>query len=610
MNRGGRGTTPALAQQQQQPPQRKPDTADIFFSQTNYGRILQPLRENYERKLNKPELPDEVDRRLQKALSHYMTEVYRVNSSQMPIGSLNQEAYRETALNIDSWLGKQVSTPVQRNTNQFNFPQKDPLYENVGSRFEREQQSRSATQVPQSTPLDFSIPKSDDDDAEDPIEKYERLRKQREAEARLAPATIAAAAIKPKNAIETTSFSEPSAASPTNNLPSIQQQVTSVAPPILAPRPQEYIIKQEDIIKYKENEINLYVYSGDRDWLNNKNENRYNFTINFNTLNDNGNTFSPAVKERFRNITRMELVKAIVSSESLEVTVLARNSTTNTDLVTNVLSYPYLMVRISEWTGNGYGTNQYIDDTFGLIQYDQAWKSDSHAPNFGYISMTPRYLKAQRIYQPTPLATLQKLSIQVERPDGQPLTKELDTLDCNKISLALSVVNSVYSNVPNSESYIFINTLTYFSKFFVAEGDRIMFRGFTLDTDVYVTKAMSDDFNSFINRPQGHIVCGIGHSESCCTFPISVTDGANSVGYANYIIIRSRFADPTTGSTSRNYFGGGADGTNEAHIKDKLDNSTSITPCALLNANRQIQLVLRLITRDMDPTSNLRPDNS
>jgi hypothetical protein len=137
-----------------------------------------------------------------------------------------------------------------------------------------------------------------------------------------------------------------------------------------------------------------------------------------------------------------------------------------------------------------------------------------------------------------------------------------------------------------------------------------MFRGFTLDTDAYVTKAMSDDFNSFINRPQGHIVCGIGYSDSCCTFPVTVTDGANSVGYANYIIIRSRFADPTTGSTSRNYFGGGADSTNEAHIKDKLDNSTSTTPCALLNANRQVQLVLRLITRDMDPTSNLRPDNS
>ena len=39
-----------------------------------------------------PELPEDVDRRLQKALSHYMTEVYRVNSGQMPINSLNQEA--------------------------------------------------------------------------------------------------------------------------------------------------------------------------------------------------------------------------------------------------------------------------------------------------------------------------------------------------------------------------------------------------------------------------------------------------------------------------------------------------------------------------------------
>jgi chemotaxis protein MotA len=53
------------------------------------------------------------------------------------------------------------------------------------------------------------------------------------------------------------------------------------------PLEQRLVFKQEfseDIIKYKETEINLYVYSGDRDWLNNKNENRYNFTINFNTL--------------------------------------------------------------------------------------------------------------------------------------------------------------------------------------------------------------------------------------------------------------------------------------------------------------------------------------
>lgn len=608
MNRGGRGQTPALSQAANNP-QRKPDSAEVFFSKTNYGRILQPLREQYERRLNKPELPEDVDRRLQKALSHYMTEVYRVNSGQMPINSLNQEAYRETALNIDTWLSKQVSTPVPRSQTQYVVPQQDSLFENVGSRFEREQQQRSATQIPQSTPVDFALPKNSDEEDEDPIEKYERLRSQREMESRL---TTTASTTKAKNVIESTSFSEPSAASPTSNLAPFQQN-TPAPPPLLAPRPQEYIIKQEEVVKYKENELNLYVYSGDRDWLNNRNENRYNFTINFNTMNDNGNTFSPAVKERFKNITRMELVKTILSAESLDISVLANPegaaTPTNTNRILNVLSYPYLMIRLSEWTGNGYGTNQYIDDTFGLVQYDQTWKSDNQAPNFGYISMTPRYLKAQRIYQPTPLATLQKLSVQVERPDGQPLTKELDILDINKILLAASVETSLYSNTPTDDSYIFIRTTTYFSKFFVAEGDRIIFRGYNIDTDAYVKQSTADDFNSFINRPTGHIVCGIGYSNST-SVPYGVADGPNSVGYANFIIIRSRFVDPTTGSTDRNYFGGGADNTNELAIQLRLTTNSPAGPCAILNSNRQSHFVLRLITREMDSMTNLRPDNS
>jgi hypothetical protein len=267
------------------------------------------------------------------------------------------------------------------------------------------------------------------------------------------------------------------------------------------------------------------------------------------------------------------------------------------------------MIRISEWTGNGYGTNQYIDNTFGLVQYDQTWKSDNKADNFGYISLTPRYLKAQRIYHPTPLATLQKLSIQVERPDGKPLTRELDTLDVAKVYLAESIIGSIFASVPDNESYIFIKTTTWFSKFFVAEGDRIIFRGYNIDTDTYVTQSSADDFNSFINKTDGHIVCGIGYSKDT-VIPITVTDGPNSVGYANFIIIRSRFQDPTTGSTGRNYFGGGADSTNEDLIKVRLDNNIPSGPCALLNANHQSHFVLRLITREMDSLSNLRPDNS
>ena len=604
MSQQGRGYTPANTSYGGQPQQ--PDNKRVFFSTTNYGRLLQPLRETYERKLKKTELPEEVEKRLQKTLQHYMSEIYRVNGPQVPVSTLNQEAFRETSLNMDGWLQKQVSTPARIYPVA---PPVDPLFENINSRFEREQQSRAPAPAQPVMNVDFTLP-SNDEEEEDPLVKYERARKMRDNEVRAVPVMLPK---QPKNTIElnTSQFSEPSAA-PVTNLVSATNTSSSTppAPPLMAPRPQEYLIKQEDVVKYKENEFNLYIYSGDRDWLTNRSENRYNFTINFNPAsNSNSATFSPSVKERFRNITRMELVKTILSAESLDVTV--RPNTTldgvDTSRVTNILSYPYLMIRISEWTGNGFGTSANIDNTFGLVQYDQFWKSDISAPNFGYVSLTPRYLKAQRVYHPTPLATLQKLSIQVERPDGQPLTKELDTLDIIGVYLASSTNTSKFSTVPDNETYIFIKTKNYFNRFFVAEGDRIQIRGYDIGTDLNVVSQVANDFNSFINNTNGHIVVGTGYS-SDTTAPYSITDGPNTVGYANYIVIRTRFEDPTTGSTSRSYFGGSS--TTEGNVKNRLEVNEPVSSCALLNQNHQSHFVLRIITREMDPTSNLRPDNS
>ena len=470
----------------------------------------------------------------------------------------------------------------------------DNLFENVGNRFEREQQMRSS--VAQASPsVDFTLPKSDEDeDNEDPLEKFERLRKLREQESK----TVI------KKQSNNDVYSEPSAPSAVSSLPPVQQS-NPAPPPLLAPRPQEYIIKQEDVVKYKENELNLFINSGDRDWILNRNENRYNFTINFNSVSSNNlNTFSPSVKERFRNIVRMELVKTILSSESLDMSyrMTAAGSPPDTSRIINLLSYPYVMIRISEWSGNGYGTNTNIDNTFGIVQYDQTWKSDGNAGNFGYVSMTPRYLKAQRVYQPTPLATLTKLSIQVERPDGNPLTTMLDTLDLQNIYLSDSTTLSNYSTVGNANNYIFIRTQTYFSRFFVSEGDRIQIRAYS----TAVKSATQVDFDSYINRDEGHIVVGIATASGVT--PLPITDNYNTSGYANIIIIRSRFNDPTTGNFARNWFGGAQ--LMEETLMTNLTTQPNITGSALLNTNRQSHFVLRLITREMDASSNLRPDNS
>ena len=299
----------------------------------------------------------------------------------------------------------------------------------------------------------------------------------------------------------------------------------------------------------------------------------------------------------------MELVKTILSGESLDVSVRQikqeASTVSDTSRVINILSYPFIMIRISEWSSNGYGTNEGIDNTFGIVQYDQSWKSDSCAGNFGYISLTPRYLKAQRVYHPTPLATLQKLSIQVERPDGSPLTTMLDTLDLQNIYLSDSITGSNYATVGGDLSYIIIRTTAYFSRFFVSEGDRIEIRGYTSQA----SSTSQAEFDSFINSPAGHIIVGIGYSSN-----MDIIDGFNSVGYSNCIIIRSRFIDPATGLTTRNYFGGAL--SVEQIIQDNLVSQPPIKGAALLNTNRQSHFVLRLITREMDSTSNLRPDNS
>jgi len=119
---------------------------------------------------------------------------------------------------------------------------------------------------------------------------------------------------------------------------------------------------------------------------------------------------------------------------------------------------------------------------------------------------------------------------------------------------------------------------------------------------------MAYDFNSFINEKQGHVVVGIANS-TATNYPLAVNDGTNDVGYGNYIIIRSRFVDPTTGSSARNYFGDSGQ-SGEYLIRDRLQIVAESTKCALLNTNRQSHFVLRIITREMDGASNLRPDNS
>jgi hypothetical protein len=89
--------------------------------------------------------------------------------------------------------------------------------------------------------------------------------------------------------------------------------------------------------------------------------------------------------------------------------------------------------------------------------------------------------------------------------------------------------------------------------------------------------------------------------------------GTNSVGYANYIIIDARYNDPTKGYTSVSPFGGVASDTFAGTLvtagTPPIPANNIIQSGRLINLSHQTQFVFRVITRDMDAATRLRPDN-
>ena len=567
-----------------------------FLTQQNYNALLNYTRKAITDKEGINELPEKTERRLVSVLNHYMKEVGKTNPGRK-IQELNREVLRETLTSIDSWLrrgGESTST----NADTFRRDDSnDRLYSNVGQQLASVQKERGL--MMNATPVikpDFRD-KVEEDDI-DPLALFEKARQQREKEGMPASSSTQQTNVTVKK-------------------PELILRDDSPEYKIPQTLPQDIIIRQQDVIKYKEIEYNIFLNSGDRNWLLNKSENRYDFSVNFNVAN-NSTDFpsSPSLQERFRNITRIEFVKVIVSLEGL-VPIIRRTAgpVVNTDAIVSVLSYPYVALRIAELNANGFGTNPALDNTFAVTHQDTSWTSDTTQKNRGFASLAPKYLKCQKIYAPTPLGSLQKLSIRLERPDGLLLSDALDVQYITNINFGnyLKTTNSgadlttVYQAGLSLNEYVFINTSAWFSRFMVSDTDRIVIKGFTVATTGSGTPDTNSltDFTNWINRAEGHYVVGIGYAIST-----DITDGQNAVGYANYVIIRNRFADPTVGgATGRQYFGGSI--TLDNSLGTRLGTQASqATTAAFINMNHQVHVALRVVCREMDGASNLRPDNT
>jgi hypothetical protein len=646
----------------------------VLFSQRNYDTLETVLVQDFQRRNSAP-LNDQQRARLSKTLDHYLREIYEVQGEQ-PIQTLNKEVLSACAKDFSKYIERKEIT---RNTSSVKTVMDESLFQETSQRFEKLTQDRNEVKaLPPAVP-NFRI--SLNEDSPSSVELYELAKKNRELEAlrsaqantELVKADVSMqryvsadssfhtqnenmsrmnelALVQRQNRPRDTTNDMPLVVMPDRrelmlapigsfsespmprDLGNANSNPTIIQPTISSPDknnlPQNYVVREDKVVSYKEVENNLFIYSGDRDWLRNNKENRYNFTVNFDPAN-NGLSFgpSPASQQKFKNIVRIEFIKAIMPCEGLDVlvrqTIANEQVNFNTNFQDNILNFPFLTVRVAELENNNFGTDNFLDRSFGVVQYDANWNTDTvYDPSDtnnnrltkGYVAMIPKFLKCEKVYHPTPLSTLQKMTIDIHRPNGEIVSTTPDTLDIlgvigsNWIGTGsapydVDFAPSSFFTSSGQARYFFIRTFTYFSKLQIAIGDRIQINGVKWDDATLETNPDLRDFVGWINQNEGHLVAGIGYSNSSNVY----VDGANSVGYANYIIIQARYADPTTGSTDVLPFNSSATGLN-TDIDTNYANQ--LLPSRLINQNRQLMLVFRIITREMDALPQLRPDNN
>ena len=392
-------------------------------------------------------------------------------------------------------------------------------------------------------------------------------------------------------------------------MPDLQEVVRM--PPVPGPygvQQKDVLQPHEDTVKYREVEYNLVMNSKDRDWLNNMTQNRYNFVIQFNTnYRPQGYGLQAHINTRLRNITRIEFIKAILPVEGLSV-ILPQDCSANPITTTpqnafySVLALPSVSVLVDEFQGNNFGTNNDIDKSLAVCQYDATWRSDTlwnkTGINRGYTLFFPKFMKAQRVYSPTPLSNLQTLSFQLHDPEGNLLSKSPDASLLNTIVFGRDVDDGA-CYYDNTGKYIFLQTKEYFPLWSYSQMDKILIQGlsFQYPTDPAASTALID----WLQGSGGHSVIGTAYGSVAG----SLTDGFNSVGYANWIIIQNRQSDPATGATGLEYFTGSSGG--DAALGTFL--KTFPQSGGVLNLSRQVQLSIRIITREYDLVSSVRADN-
>jgi hypothetical protein len=401
---------------------------------------------------------------------------------------------------------------------------------------------------------------------------------------------------------------------------------------------------KEDMFE-KRNYINrenlLIVNSGDRDWFT-ESEDRYAFQMRFDPTRDsyelvpkidstngltvrtrqkNGKYYGDIVYEKkffkgeqglgvektFKNIVSFELIRVLMAIENIIIPFDNR-------FFIDYKSLPYITLKVDELQPLYTGTNHRVNNSFAKLLFDKdhtnevivspkkADGSTSYSSKYsrqlkrGYSSMAPMS-NEKKIFYPTPLATLNRLTISLLTPYGANIKNHEDVLTISAVkfvalsSLTLELDNSSgfpNDDVPDSATYyVEITTTAAFSNRVFKIGDNIRFKGFDSDN----ADSNTNTFIDFINKEEGHYI--VNHD-------LEEIGQNKNEGYI------TKFYISPPGEVS---YGAAASKTGNYAISAGTDLLKSGTTSKLINQSIQTHFVFKIITREDDTTQFIKPAN-
>ena len=389
-----------------------------------------------------------------------------------------------------------------------------------------------------------------------------------------------------------------------------EAQPNANSPNDLAKLQDELIkLQRDNQPKYIEKVHYINVNSLDRLWENSA-ESRFSFKVQFNQ----GPGFDgAAISQLYKNIVSVELVSAILP---MDTTI----NTFDTRIYGGLMKYPYLLLRIDELDGVFRGTNNWADRAFSTLLFDKVYYTNTLSTDYisgtstsnsivnstpktsfypeylrGFMKFNPAYFEKKKFYN-NPLASLNKMTITITDPRGNPFNTQNDFLSISNIGFTSSLNTVSGLELAPSLSFPYVNQSSYkmikvtststFSNRLFRVGDRLLFKGFSSNISLATNNGV---FNSFITKTEGHVIVNLDLEDNTAS-------GGNKSFITNLYI-----SPPGEYSATSNTVSGYYDNTT-------LD-FTNATFGSVINMDLQSHLLFRIVTRDPDTSGVMKPIN-